>query len=99
VLANEAQARHEGSRSIGADSPRRLYFAARNHLRLAARAAPSGRAESIARGLAIVGFNAAHAIRARGGSLAARLGAVARGTRDHLAGRYGDGPAADLRDS
>jgi hypothetical protein len=42
----------------------------------------------------IVALNVAHAVRFRGGSLAARVGAVARGVRDYLAGRFGEGHAA-----
>jgi hypothetical protein len=37
----------------------------------------------------IVMLNVAHAVRTSGGSLPARLGAVARGTRDYFAGRFG----------
>jgi GT2 family glycosyltransferase len=93
LIVEGATAWHEGSHSIGVGSPRRLYFAARNHLRLATRVAPAdGRLTSAARAVAIIGLNAVHAVRSRGGSLFERLGAVAAGTRDHLAGRYGDGP-------
>ena len=84
VLAGDATAYHEGGRSIGAD-PRRLYYAARNHLRFAARNDP----RSFLRPSSIVALNLAHAVWAHGGSLPGRLAAVARGTRDHLAGRYG----------
>ena len=97
VLAGEATAYHEGGRSIGAD-PRRLYYAARNHLRFAARNDIGSRFTenvkrlpmSFWRGSFIVALNLAHAVRARGGTLPGRLAAVARGTRDHLAGRYGE---------
>lgn len=95
LIVEGATAWHDGSQSIGAESPRRLYFAARNHLRFAARVDPrAGRAAAAARAMAIVGYNVAHAARAPGGSLFGRLGAVAAGTRDHLAGRYGDGPTS-----
>ena len=40
-VASDAVAYHEGSRSIGADSPTRLYFGARNHLLMAERADPA----------------------------------------------------------
>jgi N-acetylglucosaminyl-diphospho-decaprenol L-rhamnosyltransferase len=95
LIVDGATAWHDGSHSIGPESPRRLYFATRNHLRLASRVAPSdGRIASAARAIAIVGLNTAHAMRSRGGSLLQRLRAVAAGTRDHLAGRYGDAPTS-----
>lgn len=90
VLAGSAAVYHEGGRSMGANTPRRLYFAARNHLLLARRNDPSaGRLASLYRGCSIVLLNLAHAVRSRGGSLPARLWAVARGTRDYAAGRFG----------
>jgi GT2 family glycosyltransferase len=95
VLAGSATVYHEGSRSIGAGSPRRLYFAARNHLLLARRVEPSaGRLAFLGRASWIVLLNLAHAARSKGGSLPVRLGAVARGARDYAAGRFGIGPAA-----
>ncbi len=95
VLAGRAAVYHEGGRSIGASDPRRLYFAARNHLLLARRSDPSaGRVASLCRGCSIVLLNLAHAVRSRGGSLPARLGAVVRGTRDYAARRFGAGSAA-----
>ncbi|PYR64470.1 MAG: hypothetical protein DMF91_00180 [Acidobacteria bacterium] len=90
VLAGRATVYHEGGRSIGAGSPRRFYFAARNHLLMARRAEPSaGRLASFYRASSIVLLNVANAALSTGGSLPARLGAVARGTRDYVAGRYG----------
>jgi hypothetical protein len=91
MVVPEALASHEGGRSIGATSPRRLYFATRNHLRLARRVAPAGPVHSFLRGVSIVILNLAHAVRTPGASLADRFRAVVRGTRDHLAGRYGSG--------
>src|SRR5260221_6770616 len=71
-VAGRAVAYHEGSRSLGASSGRRLYFASRNHL-LMASARPGGpRARSL-RASAIVGYNLLHAFIAPGGSLTARL--------------------------
>jgi GT2 family glycosyltransferase/glycosyltransferase involved in cell wall biosynthesis len=90
IIAGSARVYHEGHRSIGQTTPARLYFAARNHLRLAQRANRSG----LPFGLwaaPIVALNVAHAVRASGGSLAARLAAVARGTRDYARGRFGAG--------
>lgn len=91
VLAADATAYHEGSRSIGADSSRRLYFAARNHLLVASRRSPStDPLEQMGRALWIVTLNLGHAMVSRGGTRWGRLAAVARGTRDHMLGRYGD---------
>jgi GT2 family glycosyltransferase len=84
-----ASAYHEGSRSIGAGSTDRLYFATRNHLLMARRLSTSAGVASAARSLSILALNLAHAARFRGGSLAARLGAVVDGARDYWAGRYG----------
>ena len=91
VLDGSAVAYHEGGRSIGPDAPLRLYFAARNHLLLASRHDGPRRL----RALFILALNVAHAVRADGASLRARLGAVARGVRDHLNGRLGTGRADD----
>jgi GT2 family glycosyltransferase/glycosyltransferase involved in cell wall biosynthesis len=90
ILAGGASAYHEGGRSIGAMSPRRLYFAARNHLRLAKRADPDANRIVVAgRTASIVLLNLAHAVRTRGGSIGSRLAAVVRGTRDYIADRFG----------
>ena len=92
LLVRSATALHDGSRSIGPQSTRRLYFAARNHLLLGRRMAPTpGRLAAASRFAAIVALNAAHAATADGGTLTERLGAVWAGTRDYLAGRYGNG--------
>lgn len=94
VLSGSATVYHEGSRSIGADTPRRLYFAARNHLLLARRIdAPAGRLAFLGRASWIVLLNLAHAVRSKGGSLPERLAAVGEGVRDYAAGRFGIGPA------
>jgi GT2 family glycosyltransferase/glycosyltransferase involved in cell wall biosynthesis len=92
ILAEGATIYHEGGQSLGPVSPRRFYFAARNHLLLAERAEPSaGRFASIFRGCSIVMLNLAHAVVSPGGSLPARLSAVAHGTRDYVTGRFGSG--------
>jgi GT2 family glycosyltransferase/glycosyltransferase involved in cell wall biosynthesis len=90
VLAGTATVHHEGGRSIGARSPRRLYFAARGHLLLARRAGPeAGPLGLLWRTGAIVALNLAHAVRSSGAPLPVRLAAVARGVRDYFAGRFG----------
>jgi GT2 family glycosyltransferase len=92
VLAGGATAYHEGGRSIGASSPERIYFAARNHLLLASRTTPArSRVAHGCRLSVIVLLNVAHAVMSDGGSLPRRIAAVMRGTRDYLAGRYGAG--------
>jgi GT2 family glycosyltransferase len=91
IVAERAVAFHEGGRSLGAASTRRFYFAARNHLLLARRSAPRASwAARVVRSAFIVTLNLAHAAISDGGSLLERVSAVARGTRDSLAGRYGE---------
>jgi GT2 family glycosyltransferase len=88
-----ARAHHEGSHSIGKRSSRRIYFATRNHLRLAASLEPLT-LRRLMRGAFIVVLNAAYVLTSPDAPLVAGLAAVARGTRDHILGRYGVGPAA-----
>jgi len=85
----DAIAYHEGGRSIGRRSSRRVYFATRNHLCLANRAGLSATFTSIARAGLIVGLNAAYVVRSRDVPLVGGLAAVARGTWHHARGRYG----------
>jgi len=93
AIAGHAIAYHQGGHSIGAAATARLYFAARNHLLLAAQLAPRDRTIAFAtRTATIVLLNAAHAVRARSGSLPTRLQAVGRGVRDYALGRFGPGP-------
>lgn len=95
IVVGQARAWHEGGRTIGADSPRRLYFAARNHLRAARQISPDvGGLAAAGRTAAVVGFNLAHALRARGASAPVRLFAVLRGTFDYARGRFGSGDSA-----
>ena len=94
VVAGDAFVYHEGNRSIGHDAPGRLYFAARNHLLLARRAGNGSVFVFGVRAMPIVAFNVAHALRAEGGSLPARLKAVALGVRDYALGRFGAGAEA-----
>jgi GT2 family glycosyltransferase len=90
VLAGAAVVYHEGGRSLGARSPKRFYFATRNHLGLAQRVGPpAGRLHRAGRACSIVLLNVAHAVRSPGGSIGGRLMAVARGTRDYVSGRFG----------
>jgi GT2 family glycosyltransferase len=91
-VAAMATVYHEGGQSLGPRSPRRFYFAARNHLLLARRNGPSGsRVAALGRACSIVALNLSHAVVSPGGSVATRIGAVARGTRDYLMKRFGAG--------
>jgi GT2 family glycosyltransferase len=92
IVVPAATVLHEGGRSMGSGTARRLYFGARNQLRLARR--HGGADGATARSLYVVALNVAHAFRATGATLPARLAAVARGTRDYSAGRFGPGPVA-----
>jgi GT2 family glycosyltransferase/glycosyltransferase involved in cell wall biosynthesis len=85
----DAIAYHEGGRTIGRRSPRRVYFATRNHLYLVARTAPRTAVTRLARAGLIVGLNAAYALVSRDVPLFGGLAAVARGTWHHARGRYG----------
>lgn len=90
VLARSATVYHEGSRSMGPDMPRRIFFATRNHLLLARRADPSaGPVAAFCRTSSILLLNVAHAVRSGGSSLPVRLTAVARGALDYTRGRFG----------
>jgi len=89
VCVGDAVAVHDGSRSIGRRAPARLYFASRNHLLVAARAAPAGPVRRLARAAAIVALNLAHAVVRAEAPLAAGVGAVLQGVWHHVRGRYG----------
>jgi GT2 family glycosyltransferase len=89
VCATQAVVYHEGAASISRDSPRRLYFAARNHLLLASRVGPQPWPVRVARAANIVGLNVAHAVFRSATPVSAGLAAVIRGVRDHMKGKYG----------
>jgi GT2 family glycosyltransferase/glycosyltransferase involved in cell wall biosynthesis len=92
VVASRALAFHEGGRSIGAGSLQRLYFGARNHLRLAGRAHRGTLLAAVTRGAAIALLSVVHAWRAPGATRASRLAAAIRGTRDYVRGVDGPDP-------
>jgi len=95
IVVPAATVLHEGSRSMGSGTARRFYFGARNQLRLARRhGVADGAAAAAFRSMHVVALNVAHAFRAGGSTLPARLAAVARGTRDYSAGRFGPDPGA-----
>jgi GT2 family glycosyltransferase len=89
VVVADALAYHEGSRSIGARSPRRLYFACRNHLLLGKRCGMPGAVLGPLRSAAILGLNLAHAVTCREVATGAGLRAVLCGAADHRRGHYG----------
>jgi GT2 family glycosyltransferase/glycosyltransferase involved in cell wall biosynthesis len=91
AVAQDASVYHEGGRAIGSESPRGLYFAARNHLKLARSEPVGGGVGRVLRSAVVIGLNLAHAARSGGSSLPARLRAVARGVRDDFSGTYGPG--------
>ena len=88
-----ARVYHEGGRTIGARSARRVYFATRNHLRLASRLQPRRLMRTITAG-SIVALNTAYVLTSPDAPLLSGLGAVVRGTWHHLLGRYGPDTAA-----
>jgi GT2 family glycosyltransferase/glycosyltransferase involved in cell wall biosynthesis len=83
----DAIAYHEGGRTIGRRSARRVYFATRNHLRLAAQAGRP-RGTSLRAGL-VVGLNAAYVLVSPEAPLIRGASAVVRGAWHHFTGRYG----------
>jgi GT2 family glycosyltransferase len=90
VHVPEALAYHEGSQSIGQRSAARLYYAARNHMLLAERAAPDVRGlRRMVLMFSVLGVNTRFAMLRSGvpRALAARV--LLMGVRDHLRRRYG----------
>ena len=84
----EAIAYHEGGRSIGRTSPERVYFAARNHLRVARIAGGEHPAPWLRSGL-IVGLNAGYVLLSGETPRLRGFAALARGVWHHLGERYG----------
>ena len=87
-LTTQVAAYHEGSGTMGR-SPDRFYYAARNHLRLAAEHQAGGLFTRVARSAFIVALNLAHACRPDPAPAPARLLAVGRGLKHYLTGRTG----------
>lgn len=90
LTVGDAVAYHAGSLSVGPRSPLRLYYATRNHLLVARRAAPLPFPLSAARAGVILVLNLAHAARCGWVPLPQAAAAVLRGALDHLRGRYGE---------
>jgi GT2 family glycosyltransferase/glycosyltransferase involved in cell wall biosynthesis len=88
-----ARAYHEGGHAIGRRSARRVYFATRNHLRLAARVDPRSRRRALT-AARVVGYNTAYVLTSPDAPLWSGLAAVLRGSWHHFVGRYGPDSAA-----
>jgi hypothetical protein len=89
ACVQDARAYHEGGRTIGRRSPRRVYFGTRNHLRLAARS--GGAATRPVRFALVAAFNAAYVLVSPESPLVAGSAAFVRGVWHHVIGRYGAG--------
>jgi GT2 family glycosyltransferase len=88
-----AVVQHEGSASMGRTSPQRIYYAARNHLLLAARTSSAG--PSVirwTRTASIVALNLAFVLTTNEIPRREGLSAFRHALADHRAGRYGRGP-------
>jgi GT2 family glycosyltransferase len=90
VCCPEAVVYHEGGMSMGRAAAKRVYFATRNHLKLASAERGSLLARLIREG-AVMGFNLAYVLTSRDVRLVSGFHAFLRGVRHHLAGRYGPG--------
>ncbi len=90
AVVGPARAYHHGSLSIGARSPERIYYAMRNHLRVAERAA-TGRTplERQALVTSVLGLNLLHVLLTADAPVGAGIVALARGVGDHARRRYG----------
>ncbi|HEV8254456.1 MAG TPA: glycosyltransferase [Vicinamibacteria bacterium] len=89
VVVRGAVAYHVGGATIGAESPDRLYYAARNHLRAAERLLPlQGLARWLRRG-SILALNLALALKGSGVPRRVAVRAVLAGTADFWRGRFG----------
>jgi GT2 family glycosyltransferase/glycosyltransferase involved in cell wall biosynthesis len=84
-----ATARHGGGRTLGSDSPERLYYAARNHLWAAARLLPLRGAAQWLRSVRIVALNLAHAACQGQVQRGPAIRAVLSGAADYRRGRSG----------
>jgi len=89
ICVGDAICYHAGSLAIGPTSPRRLYYATRNHLLAARRAAPLPWPLSLIRAKFIVLLNLAHALRTGWATPVQGITACLHGAWDHLRQRYG----------
>jgi len=84
-----AVAYHEGGGTLSPQSPRRFYFAARNHLLLSRDHPGGGLVFRVLRPCLVVALNLAHALTAPGGARLARVAATLSGVVDYVSGRFG----------
>ncbi len=89
VCVQDARVYHEGGRSIGRRSAKRVYFGTRNHLRLAARIGDSGTRP--VRLAMVTALNAAYVLVSPESPLIRGVTAFTRGVWHHVIGRYGAG--------
>ncbi len=87
AVVSPARAYHGRAQSLSSRAPERLYYGARNHLRLAA--SPHGASAGTGGQLAVMVMNLASALKATPSRVPARLLAVAAGCRDFYRGRFG----------
>ena len=93
ICVGRAVAFHEGGRSIGKRSPRRIYFATRNHLLMARRVHdPALPPVTVMRNGIIMGLNLAHVLLTADAPRREGLEAMVQGVWHHMWHRYGDGP-------
>lgn len=86
-VISDAPAYHERAQSMPATSSERLYYAARNHLRLVSRVARgAGYARRL---LTVTMLNLAYALKAPPSRIPARLHAVVAGVHDYRRGHFG----------
>jgi GT2 family glycosyltransferase len=91
ACAGKAFARHEGAKSIGRSSARRIYFATRNQFLLARRRGRGGVLSPLLSACGVAAWNLAYVLWSSEAPLASGLAAFARGTLDHLRRKYGGG--------
>jgi len=93
ICVSDAIALHEGGRSIGKHSPRRIYFATRNHLLMTRLAADSPLPfTSPLRSGFILGLNLAHVLLTSETTRSEGLKAMLQGIWHYMWRRYGNGP-------
>jgi GT2 family glycosyltransferase len=98
-IVPDAVVRHEAHATVGRHSPARLYYAARNHLRLVRTLRAAGRTHRALRQAAVVCMNLAHALRGDEIARLPGLRAVLLGCLDHMRRRYGPAPGSRKREA
>jgi hypothetical protein len=93
ACVGRAEVVHDGHASIGRQSASRIYYATRNHLRLATHTAGGTAWRRMFAAASVLTLNLAHAATSVEVPRWKGLQAFIVGVRDHLAGRYGPAPA------